>query len=335
MSLSSHLADSTSPIKQFMREHFPHTASLTKDANSQLGKAHTLRPDVQPYPYQNIGTAIDYRIRYTFALTPYRKLVAWHGAAKLAFKQLESEHDVAVSFEDWTNTRVPLDFDPWLGIAEGPYSIKLLEAFFGSLESFLNTVQPVKRRLDVESERMLARYCYVLTLFEQVFRAGRKAVFQGSPLMLPAPKQSVEALLAIPSEVCIEDICQLSTLFFDRFQHLLSQPSVLNPTFAGSLDVGGADADLVINGCLIDIKTSVSPKLTADYLYQLAGYLLLDYNDSLNMIAAGIYMARQGMLFTWSVPDFLLRLTGDSTANVASLREEFRIVCQRAEKGTR
>lgn len=333
MSLSSHLADSTSPVRQFMRNHFPHTASLTKEANSQLGKAHTLRPDVQPYPYQNIGTAIDYRIRYTFALTPYRKLVAWHGAKMLAFKPMESANDIPIASEELVGFALP--FDASMGVARGPYSMKLLKAFFDSLETFLNTIQPVKRGLDVESERMLARYCYVLTLFEQVFRAGRKVVFQGSPLMLPAPKQSVEALLAISPEVCVEDICQLSTLFFDRFQHLLSRPSVLNPTFAGSLDVGGADADLVIDGCLIDIKTSVASKLTADYLYQLAGYLLLDYNDSLNMNAAGIYMARQGMLFTWPIPDFLLRLTGDSNANVASLREEFRTVCQRAEKGTR
>lgn len=327
MSLSSHLADSTSPIGQFIKQRFSQIKSLTKEANRQLGSSYTVRPVGQGYPYTIIGTAIDYRIRYTFGITPYRKLVAWHGATMLAFKSLESEHDVSVSLEDWIDAAVALPFDPMMGIAAGPYPIKLLEAFFGSLERFLNTVQPVKRRLDVEDERILARYCYVLCLFEQVFRAGYKAV-QGSPLLLPTPKQSVEALLAIPQNVCVEDICQLSTLFFERCQHLLSLPSILNPKFAGSIDIGGADADLVIDGCLIDIKTSITAKISADYLYQLAGYLLLDYDNSLNMNATGIYMARQGMLFTWSVPDFLLQLTGDSTTNLASLREEFRLLCQ-------
>ncbi|GAC1405264.1 MAG: hypothetical protein NVSMB49_24490 [Ktedonobacteraceae bacterium] len=335
MSLSSHLKDSTSPIGQFIKQRFSHTASLTKDANRQLAGASTLRPNVQAYPYQNIGTAIDYRIRYTFALTQYRGLVAWRGATMLAFKPLESELDVPVSLEDWMNAAVPIDFDPWSGIAEGSYPIKFVEAFFDSLETFLNTVQPVKRRLDVEHERMLARYCYVLALFEQVFRAGRSAAFQGSPLVLPAPKQSVEALLAIPLDVYVDDIRQLSTLFFDQFQHLLSLPTILNPNFAGSKDVGGADADLVIDNCLVDIKTSVASKIAADYLYQLVGYLLLDYNDNLKMNAAGIYMARQGMLFTWSVSDFVQQLTGESTANLAALREEFRIVCQSTRKRIR
>ena len=332
MSLSSHLADSTSPIGQFIKQRFSQTKNLTKEANRQLGSATTVRPGVQGYIYQNIGSTIDYRIRYTFGITPYRKLVAWHGAIQLAFKPLESENDIPVAFEEVMNVALP--FNPAMGVAQGSYPIALLKAFFGSLETFLHTVQPVKRRLDVESERTLARYCYVLTLFEQVFRAGYEAI-QRSPLLFPAPKKSVEALLAIPQEVYVEDICQLSSLFFERCQHLLSLPYTLNPTFAGSLDVGGADADLVVDSCLIDIKASIAPKMNADYLYQLAGYLLLDYDDSLNMNAAGIYMARQGMLFRWSLPDFLQQLTGDSNANLASLREEFRSIFQSERKQRR
>ena len=81
MSLSSHLDNPASPIRQFIRERFSHTASLTKDANHQLGSVDTLRPGDKTYPYSIIGSAIDYRIRYTFGLTPYRKLVAWKGAA--------------------------------------------------------------------------------------------------------------------------------------------------------------------------------------------------------------------------------------------------------------
>ena len=181
---------------------------------------------------------------------------------------------------------------------------------------------------------MLARYCYVLSLFEQVFRVGYEAV-QRSPLLLSTPKQSVEALLAIPQEACVEDMRQLFTLFFDRCQHLLSLPFTLNPSFPWSNGDDRSEADLIVDGCLIDIKASVTPMMNVNYLYQLAGYLLLDHDDSLKMNAAGIYMARQGMLFTWSVPDFVQQLTGDSTAHLASLREEFRNVCQRASNSTR
>jgi len=109
---------------------------------------------------------------------------------------------------------------------------------------------------------------------------------------------------------------------------LIRSPHVLNPTFAGSPDVGGADADLVIDGCLIDIKATVNPKLDPDFLYQLAGYLLLDYDDQLHIDTVGIYMARQGMLFTWSVADFLRQVTGDDTISLVSLRREFRTLYQ-------
>jgi hypothetical protein len=39
-------------------------------------------------------------------------------------------------------------------------------------------------------------------------------------------------------------------------------------------------------------------------------------------------MARQGLLFTWPVSEFLRQLTGNDTATLLSLRQEFRAVCQ-------
>ena len=334
MALLLHIKDSTSPIGHYIKQRFSQTKSLTKEANRQLGTVDTPRPGDQTYPYPIIGTAIDYRIRYAFDLTPYRNLAAWEGATQLAFKPLESESDRPVTLEDWIDADVALPFNLNMGIAEGLYPMNLLQEFFGCLETFLKKVQPVGRCLDAEAERMLARYCYVLSLFEQVFRVGYEAV-QRSPLLLPTPKQSVEALLAIPQEACVEDVRQLFTLFFDRCQHLLSLPFTLNPSFPWSNGADRSDADLIVDGCLIDIKASVTPKMNANYLYQLVGYLLLDYDDSLKMNATGIYMARQGILFTWSVPNFVQQLTGDSNADVAALREDFRNVCQRASKSTR
>ncbi|MGH2480861.1 MAG: hypothetical protein ACRDHW_14505, partial [Ktedonobacteraceae bacterium] len=75
-------------------------------------------------------------------------------------------------------------------------------------------------------------------------------------------KRSVEELLALPAETWLDDLGALFNLFYSRHQYLLIRPRVLNPTFAGSGDVGGADADMVVDGCLIDIKTSISPQLT-------------------------------------------------------------------------
>lgn len=98
--------------------------------------------------------------------------------------------------------------------------------------------------------------------------------------------------------------------------------------FQGSKDVGNADADLIVDGCLIDIKASICPKIEAGYLRQLAGYLLLDYDDMLHINSVGIYMARQRLLLKWDVPEFIRQLTGEDEVMLSSLRQEFRAVCQ-------
>jgi len=294
-----------------------------------------VRPILQAdesYPYAVLGTTIDYRLRYAFDITPYQGLVAWKGALKLTTKVRESEHDTPLNWDTILNgTPIPMGASgAMLDLAEGPYPPRLVKAFFESLSAALQTLQPVGRTLEQDAEYLLARYCVVLCYFEQVFRTS--AYLQG-PLFQPAVKQSVEALLAIPQEAWLDDVGKMFALFYEHHYHLLSQPRNLNPTFAGSNDVGGADADLVVDGCLIDIKTSISPQIKADYLYQLAGYLLLDYTDQLHMNAAGIYMARQGLLFRWSISEFLRELTGDEHVSLKELRHEFQTICRTASRG--
>jgi len=104
----------------------------------------------------------------------------------------------------------------------------------------------------------------------------------------------------------------------------LSLPFVLNPTFSGSNDVGGADADLIVDRCLIEIKTSKLAKIEPSWLRQLVGYLLLDYTDEHHIQSLGIYMARQGLLFSWTVDEFLYILTGNTEVSLSQLRQEFR-----------
>lgn len=330
MSLSSHLDDKNSPIRQFIRQHFAHTNALAREASRQLKSVHTLRPILQTneaYPYADLGTAIDYRLRYAFEITPYRRLVAWKGALKLTTKIRESEHDTPLDWDTILHgTPLPMGASgEMLDLAEGPYPPRLVKAFFESLDAILQILQPVGRTLERDAEYLLDRYCIVLCYFEQVFRSS---AYVKGPLFQPAVKQSVEALLAIPQEAWLEDLGQMFALFYEHHHHLLSQPRNLNPTFAGSLDIGGADADMVVDGCLIDIKTSISPLIKADYLFQLAGYLLLDYTDELRMNAVGIYMARQGLLFKWSINEFLRELTGDEQASLKDLRREFQILCR-------
>lgn len=107
----------------------------------------------------------------------------------------------------------------------------------------------------------------------------------------------------------IDKINELKELFaivpWDKFQ--AKDICFLNPSFGkGSSLVGGADADLIIDNVLIDIKSSKNLKIERNDLNQIIGYYLLSIiggidgkkNHPLNEI--GIYFARFGYL--WKIP---------------------------------
>ena len=295
-----------SRIGKFLQERFAHTTSLTADANRLLKQADTLllNAPTSSYPHGYIGMAIDYRIRYSFSITPNQELAAFTGARMLPHMS---------------------EF-----FMERPYSPELIDTFFASLDATLKTVQPVRRRLETAAERILARYCYVLSLFEEVYRNPREAQKKGR-LFEPPPKKSVDELLAIPEDIWIDDLCAMAWSFYDNYHNLLSRPCKLNPGFMGIGDIATSDGDLIVDGCLIEIKASKNSSLDPKWLRQLAGYLLLDFNDTYSIHSVSIYMAGQGLLLPpWSVTDCLRLLTGDNTVTLTQLRQEFRTL---AEKG--
>jgi hypothetical protein len=80
---------------------------------------------------------------------------------------------------------------------------------------------------------------------------------------------------------------------------------LLNPTFGyGSTLVDGADADIIIDDMLIDIKTTKHLSFTQEYYNQLIGYYILSklgkINDSIEVPISkiGIYFSRHGILHT-------------------------------------
>lgn len=82
----------------------------------------------------------------------------------------------------------------------------------------------------------------------------------------------------------------------------------LNPTFGrGSSLVGGADADLIIDNTLIDIKVTKNLRLDRKHIDQVLGYYLLSLIGGVNsnpndrpIENIGIYFARHGEL--WTIP---------------------------------
>jgi hypothetical protein len=86
---------------------------------------------------------------------------------------------------------------------------------------------------------------------------------------------------------------------------------VLNPTFGSASDlVGGADADMLIDNTLIDVKTTKELKVRRDSYNQLIGYYILATiggisgvrrNHSIERL--GFYYSRFGELYTFNVKD--------------------------------
>jgi hypothetical protein len=291
MSLTSHLGNSESPIGGFFHKRFPGTSAISREANARLKGSPTILPvSREAYPYGLIGTAVDYRLRYYLDVSPAESLVAYRGANTLM-------------------TRAYLN------------SSQLPEEFFANLAILLKDAQPVGRLLENEAEANLARYCFALALFEYVVRKSTV-----HDLLASSRPKTVEDILGMAKGIWIDDLCDISRRFYDTQSALFSMQFVLNPVFSGSGDVGGADADIIVDGCLIEIKTSIRPLVESQWLRQLAGYALLDYEDRYSIRSIGIYMARQGLMMQWPIQDYMRLLADDSGVTVESLRYEFRKV---------
>ncbi len=86
---------------------------------------------------------------------------------------------------------------------------------------------------------------------------------------------------------------------------------ILNPAFnKGSKLVGGADCDLIIDDCIVEIKTVQTKSVSIRDLRQLCGYYVLakefgvsNYSSKINNIA--VYHSRSGILSKYSVKDVL------------------------------
>ena len=95
----------------------------------------------------------------------------------------------------------------------------------------------------------------------------------------------------------------------------LSSP-VFGPTFGiGSRWIGGGDADVIDEGCLIDIKCVNNIEATA-FVRQVIAYALLDVENEHDLDSVGIYLARQGVL--WQIP--LENIAEHSGMTISELR---------------
>jgi len=111
-----------------------------------------------------------------------------------------------------------------------------------------------------------------------------------------------------------EDINDLKSIIslVEKSKFTAKEKCFLNPTFGeGSMLVGGADADLIIDNTLIDIKTTKHLKLDRVHLNQVLGYYILSLIGGVNnnpndrpIENIGLYFARHNELWTLPLHQF-------------------------------
>lgn len=146
-----------------------------------------------------------------------------------------------------------------------------------------------------ELSQELIRQTLRMSYCDPVFRAGAGIEYIGTDA----------------DEADIEDIEKQFSLIDDKL-FMAKNICLLNPTFGeGSMIVGGADADFVIDDKLIDIKTTKKLELPLNNFCQLIGYLLLhrisgiDRRKELEINHLGIYYSRYGYLFLFNIQDLI------------------------------
>jgi hypothetical protein len=278
--LTGQLQYPRSPMSVFLDRHLPRTDRVV---GTYLQWSRGLPPPVQPMDerrpdYAALGHTIDYRLRLSLGCGP--------GDAVATGIRLLGSH-------------IPL---------EGAPAPEVRRALHTAGTTLLAHLQSHLQEGPGLGEEELTRLCHVAGFYEAVYRNGLFSRRRNLLALAHAHTTLDHLTAAVPAYVT-EDIAEQMELAerpFAPLRQLPDEQRVCGPVFAGSADVGGADADFIVGGLLIDCKATTRPHtIHRSAVQQLAGYLLLDYDDAYGIDRVGLYLSRQGALITWNVPDFL------------------------------
>ena len=294
--LTGQLRYEDAPVTLFLAQHLPDTHKVVQDYHRRI--AGLPRPvqqkDAWRPSWPALGHAIDYRLRLSLGCPlgdPVR-----------------------------TGIEALASGEPLPGAPDRPARIALA----ATGHNLLSVVgRFLAGTLELE-DRWLTRLCFVASFYEDVYRTGE--VTQHSMLRAASPSTDLRTLVKAVPAYAVADIAaqmELAQPVFAPFRALPPSLITCGPTFAGSTDIGGADADFIVDGLLLDCKATTTPtRLGGTEIGQLAGYLLLDYDDRYRITQVGLYLSRQGTMIAWQVPEFL-RLLGTG-APLTQLRGRLR-----------
>lgn len=323
MALTHHVTDHASPVRAFFAERFPHTKSLWfKDSGQPPKTIHTptgelelhyedmigrqpalvLPSEETAFPWALAGSALDYRLRFELERADLGATSAAKGWAVVCL--LSDRPDLEPNGGVWAE----------LGeaIAAVPTPGRL-----GSLT----------RRQELD----LAAYCAVLGLYEQVYRMGgltNRAVWE-HPIVTLGPAVRLGAVRELVDDRVPTDVAEMIVVARDRAPALVSaSDALLGPGFARSRDLGGADADLIADRALVEVKATKRTQLPPRMVWQVLGYLLADTDDEYELEHVGWYFARHGLTWSFPVADFCARLANGAPVDLAAERSAFARICR-------
>lgn len=324
MSLTSHLRNKDSPVRGWIDAQIPDLTRTLKTLRADLPDdllERTIRPP-DGVPPSTIGIALDYRIRQFVGLVAASETVGYEGARWLVEQHLNEHEPENPAL--WRNARELAGgfmVGGWVDLADSDLAHLAPAAFFGSVDSILAELNPVGRILDEDSEKALDTICCAMALFEEVFRYG--GIWDRSPLAALSMRGSIDGVLALVPASWTSDVSAVSDRLLRSVGDRLMGPAILNPTFALSSAIGGADADLVVDGCLLEIKSTLKPRLDPEWLRQLLGYVLLDADDAYAISRIGLLLSRQAVLVSWPLDALLAAMAGPQHPSVPELRAKF------------
>jgi hypothetical protein len=283
VSLTSLLDESQSATRAFLLDAFPLVREAARSATWGVADRPTILPPPAA-PEGLLGTAFDYRLRA--AIAPFDPRTSFAAAGLLDLRPIRNP----------VGPRGPHGCSRSCHRRHVVTETVMHPRVFEELLEELAATPERGRDLD---DLSFARATLLLALLESIYRSGiqprRLILSRRTRVRTPAE------LLALVPEAWARDVIALVRRALAHVP--LAEPLILNPTFAGSRDTGGADADLISGRTLVELKTRRHAEVKAVDLFQLLGYVLLDYPDEYAVRRVGIYLARQGWYREWSLDE--------------------------------
>ena len=242
MSLTSELKSKDSWVNRFFKDNFARVVDFTKREGPSIKALPTIVPAISVgASAMRLGTAFDYRLRLHLGTNPAESSVLAEGVQLMETLPFDALYESA-------------------GIASNNPGQKLTVT---ERTVWATALRGLMDEIPNQPERSLAKICIVLAEIDGGFRSGGRwsknmAKAAREITARDEPSRWSNFVKYVPHEESGE-IEALAELAKKTFHGESVVTPVFGPTFSGSHYVGGADADLIIDGCLYDVKTTVNP----------------------------------------------------------------------------